>query len=376
MVDQDRLVKEFTELVKIDSISGYERKIADVLTVKLEQLGLSVYEDSAGKKSGSDTGNIIARLPGSVAGVPVLMLCAHMDTVQPGTNIEPLVKNDTIYSAGETVLGADDKAGIAAILEALRYIKEQGIPHGELVIVFTIREEGGLVGSGNIEFQRIGAHMGIVLDSDGDPGTIIVRGPSQDRITATVKGRAAHAGINPEDGINAIQVASRAVSRMNLGRIDKETTANIGIINGGKAINIVPDSATLEGEARSMDPRKREAQTESMCAALRDAAAEAGATVDIQTETIYPGMNLDPNEPVVSLVKSAAEELGLKAVLTSTGGGSDANFFNSYGLPTVNLGIGMKKVHTTEEFITINNLVDNARYLVEIIRKAAREQIS
>ncbi|MTI84134.1 MAG: M20/M25/M40 family metallo-hydrolase [Firmicutes bacterium] len=371
MVNQDRLIAEFFELVKIDSISGYEREIADLLALKLQKLGLSVYEDDAGKRAGTKAGNIIARLPGNVPEAPILMLSAHMDTVQPGTDIQPVNIDNTIYSSGETILGADDKAGIAAILEALRVINEQQPAHGDVVVVLTIWEEGGLVGSGNIEFDRIGAHMGIVLDSDGDPGNIVVKGPSQDRLTATVKGRAAHAGINPQDGINAIQVASRAVSKMSLGRIDEETTANVGVISGGKAINIVPDSTTVHGEARSMSPEKRAAQTESMCAALREAAAQAGATVDIRVETIYPDMNLAENEPVVKLVSSAAEELGLKPKLTSTGGGSDANFFNQYGLPTVNLGIGMKKVHTTEEYITVANLVKNAEFVAKIILKAA-----
>lgn len=373
MVNQDRLIEEFMELVKIDSPSGCERQIADVLIKKLKQLGLSVYEDGAGKKVGTETGNLIARLPGNTPGVPVLMFCAHMDTVQPGKNVQPVIKDDTIYSAGDTILGADNKAGIAAILEALRVIDENNIPHGELVIVFTIWEEGGLVGSRNIELERIKADMGIVLDSDGDPGTIIIRGPSQDKITATIKGKAAHAGINPQDGINAIQVASIAISKMKLGRIDDETTANIGIISGGKAINIVPDTTTIYGEARSMNPQKRAAQTESMCAALREAAEQAGATVEIQTETLYPDINLDKNEPVVQLAASAAGALGLKVNLTSTGGGSDANIFNHYGIPTVNLGIGMKQVHTTSEYITISNLVANSRYIAEIIRKATEK---
>lgn len=373
MVNQDRLINEFIELVKIDSMSGYETQIAGVLTKKLKQLGLSVYEDGAGRRMGTGTGNLIAKLPANTPGAPVLMLCAHMDTVQPGTGIQPVIKDGVIYSSGDTVLGADDKAGIASILEALRIVLEDKVPHGKLVIVFTIWEEGGLVGSRNIEFDRIGADMGIVLDSDGDPGNIITRGPSQDKITATVKGKAAHAGINPQDGINAIQVASRAISNMKLGRIDEETTANVGIISGGKAINIVPDTVTLYGEARSMSPQKRMAQTESMCTALREAAARAGASIDIQTETIYPDMNLDKDEPVVRLAAAAAEALGLAVNITSTGGGSDANFFNHYGLPTVNLGIGMKKVHTTEEYITVRNLVTNARYLVEIIQRAAKK---
>lgn len=374
MVDSDRLLNEFMSLVKIDSISGYERQVADALRQKLQAWQLEVYEDEAGKRAGGTAGNIIARLPGNVPGAPSLLLCAHMDTVQPGKNIQPVVKDGMITSAGDTILGADNKAGIAAILEALRVLMERQIPHGELVVVFTIWEEGGLVGSRYVEVNKIKADMGIVLDSDGDPGTIIIRGPSQDKITAVVKGRAAHAGINPADGINAIQVAAAAIARLKLGKIDEETTANIGVITGGKAVNIVPDTTTVEGETRSLREDKRVAQTEAICKAFREAAQQAGATVELNVETLYPGVNLGEDEPVVRLAAAAARELGLTPNLTSTGGGSDANIFNDYGIPTVNLGIGMKQVHTTSEYITVENLVTNARYVLQIIKQAAEKK--
>lgn len=367
MVNPKRMVEEFLELVQIDSVSGKERQIADLLKEKLTGLGLKVLEDGAGGKVGSDTGNIIGRLPGNGSG-PVLMLCSHMDTVEPGHGVKPRIESGVIRSAGDTVLGADDKAGIVAILEVLRVIREQNISHAGLEVVFTIWEEGGLFGAKNLDDGHLSARIGFVLDSDGPPGTIITRAPSQDRIGATIKGRAAHAGINPEDGINAIQVASHAVAQMKLGRIDHETTCNIGIITGGKATNIVPDSATLDGETRSLDAGKREAQTALMCGTIKETAAKFGAAVDIVTETLYHEFNLGEKSPPVRLAVEAALKLGLAPKLEKTGGGSDANIFNSRGIATAVLGVGMKKVHTTEEYIALDDLIGSAVYLLEIVK--------
>ncbi|MCL6557746.1 MAG: M20/M25/M40 family metallo-hydrolase [Firmicutes bacterium] len=370
MVDSGRIVREFLELVRVDSVSGQERELAGLLYEKLAGLGLDVTEDAAGQKTGSGTGNIIGRLPGNGGRGPTLLLCAHMDTVEPGRGVRPKVEDGVIRSAGDTVLGADDKAGIVAILEALRVLREGKITHGDIEVVFTIWEEGGLFGAKNLDYERITAKIGFILDSDGPPGTIITRAPSQDKIGATITGRAAHAGINPEDGINAIQVASHAISKMKLGRIDSETTSNIGIISGGKAINIVPDSVTIQGETRSLDAGKRKAQTEHICSAIRETAKEFGSRADVVTETIYPDFFLKKNSLPVKIAVEAAGNLGLIPRLEQTGGGSDANIFNSKGIETVVLGIGMKKVHTTEEYITVSDLVENARYLMEIVKVA------
>ncbi len=372
MVNAERMVREFLELVQIDSVSGKERQIADLLKEKLSALGLEVFEDGAGRKVGSNTGNIIGRMPGQGNG-PLLMLSAHMDTVEPGRGIKPRIEGGVIRSAGDTVLGADDKAGIVTILEVLRLIREQSVSHAGLEIVFTIWEEGGLYGAKNLDYGLLSARAGFVLDSDGPPGTIITRAPSQDRIGVTVKGRAAHAGINPEDGINAIQVASHAIAQMKLGRIDHETTSNIGIITGGKARNIVPDSVTLEGETRSHDTCKREALTAAMCRSIREAAGKFGAGVDIVTETLYQDFSLDKNSLPVRLAVEAAGRLGLTANLEKTGGGSDANIFNSKGITAAVLGVGMRKAHTTEEYITLQDLSKNAAYLLEIIKSAQSE---
>ena len=370
MVNNDRLINEFLHLVQIDSLSGKERQIADYLKQKLTSMGLAVKEDMAGEKAGGNAGNIIAKIPGNNSSAPVIMLCAHMDTVEPGIGVKPVIKNDVICSDGETILGSDDKAGIAAILESILQINENNISHGGIEVVFTIWEEGGLFGAKYLEYGLLEAKIGYVLDSDGSPGTIITRAPSQDKIYAEIHGRAAHAGINPENGINAILVAANAIAGLKLGRIDEETTCNIGVISGGKATNIVPDLVRIEGETRSLDVAKREAQTALICDSINEAAARFGAQAVIKAEPEYTNFNLSKEDVSVKIAVKAAQNLGLTPRLEKTGGGSDANVFNQVGIQTANLGIGMRKVHTKEEYIAVEDLVNNARYLVEIIKTA------
>lgn len=368
MVNEERILKEFTELVRVDSPSMHERKVADILLKKLAGLKLEVFEDRAGEALNTGTGNIIAHLPGNTPGVPTVMFCAHMDTVEPGRGVEPVVKDGVVSTAGETILGGDDKAGIVAILEMLRVLWERNLPHGDIEIVFTVAEEVGLKGAQHLDYAALKAKLGFVLDCSGSAGTVITKAPSQYRIVASIFGKAAHAGISPEEGVNSIVVASQAIAKMQLGRIDEETTANIGVIGGGKATNIIPDLVNIEGEARSINPAKLEAQTEHMCRMLEETAAEHGARVKIVKEFLYPVLNLADDEPVVKMAVKAARTLGLKPELISTGGGSDANIFNGKGIPTANLGIGMCKVHTTEEYITVQDLCLNARYLLEIVK--------
>ncbi|MTI79382.1 MAG: M20/M25/M40 family metallo-hydrolase [Firmicutes bacterium] len=371
MVNQERLVNEFLELVKIDSPSGHEKEIARVLKEKLTNLGFAVYEDDAGGQVGATAGNLIAHLEGEGKG-PMLLFSAHMDTVEPGRGINPVINDGVISSQGETVLGGDDKAGIAAILEAVRVIKEKGISHGGLEVVFTIWEEGGLRGSKVLDYTKVRSKMGFVLDSDGEPGSIITTAPAQNSIIATIKGKAAHAGMAPEKGVNAIQAASRAITKMNIGRIDEETTANIGIIKGGKATNIVPDDTYLEGEARSLNLEKLEQQTNHICQVLREEVKAFGAEVEIDVIKMYHSINLSENDQVVQIAVNAAQSLGLKPVLTSSGGGSDANVFNGKGVACANLGIAMNDVHTTDENIKVNDLSKIAEYVTEIIKTANR----
>ncbi|HWI55382.1 MAG TPA: M20/M25/M40 family metallo-hydrolase, partial [Desulfobacteria bacterium] len=357
----------------------HERDIADYLIGKMTEMGLNVIEDQAGKSigniAGRETGNIIATLKGNVPNAPTLLFSAHMDTVEPGRGVQPVIKDDVIYSDGTTVLGSDDKAGIAAVLEALQTIRDEELPHGDIEIVFTVSEEVGLLGAKNLDYKRLKAVYGFVTDCDGSAGTIITKAPSQHRITASIIGKAAHAGINPEVGVNAIYVASSAISKMQLGRIDEETTANIGVIQGGKATNIIPELVNIEGETRSIDPDKLEEQTNKIVKTLEEVAVEMGAKAIVKTELLYPRLKLEESDKAVALAVRAAENLGLKPVLVSTGGGSDANIFNGYGIPTVNLGIGMSKVHSTEEFIKIEDLVMNAGYVLEIIKAASQVSV-
>ncbi|TYO95601.1 M20/M25/M40 family metallo-hydrolase [Desulfallas thermosapovorans] len=369
MINRERLVAEFMEMVQVDSESRREGQMAALLKEKLQRLGFTVHVDEAGSRTGSDTGNLIARLAGN-AQAPALMFSAHMDTVTPGCGIKPVEENGVIRSAGDTVLGADDKAGIAAILEAVRVLQEQKLPFGDLELVFTVCEEVGLSGVKYLDFSRLTARMGYVLDSNGPAGTIITRGPSQDEIYAEMLGTAAHAGINPEDGVNAIQVASRAIAAMQLGRIDHETTANIGIISGGTAINIVPEKVTIKGETRSLQEDKRIKQTRAICEALERAAREGGARVQIKVETVYPAMDVPGDAPVVELARNAALDIGLEPVVKGTGGGSDTHIFNEHGIEAVNLGIAMQNVHTTGEFINVDDLVMDASYVLAIIKAA------
>lgn len=370
MVSRDRLAELFLELVQIDSVSRNERMLAEYLTSRLEELGFAVYEDEAGRAIGGSAGNLVAHLPGKVDGAGSILFCAHMDTVEPGRRVKPRVKDGVVYSSGETILGADDKAGIAAILEAVRVVQEKGVKYPPIEVVFTVAEEVGLLGSKNLDTGLLKSGMGFVLDCDGSPGKIIVRAPSQDRIVARVHGRAAHAGINPEDGINAIQAASYGITCLRLGRIDDETTANIGVIRGGLATNIVPDRVDLEGETRSLVDAKRMAMTEEICRNLEEGVRRKGGRIEIAVETVYRAFKLDPDAPPVRLAMQAADQLGLKPYLEQSGGGSDANIFNAAGIPTANLACGMRKVHSTEECLELNDLVDTARLVLEIIKQS------
>jgi len=356
MINRDRLVSTFLELVRIDSPSGQEEEIARHLTAELRSLGLTVERDT--------TGNIIARL--AEEGQPIL-LNAHMDTVQPGRGVKPVIEDGVIKSDGSTILGADDKSGVAVILEVLRVLVEQDLAHPPLEVALTVSEEKGLKGAKGLDLTRLRAQEGIVLDSGGEIGTIVISAPSQDKIRAVVHGKAAHAGVEPEKGINAILVAAEAITAMPLGRIDEETTANLGRIQGGTATNIVPDQAEIEGEARSRDERRLEAQVQAMTEALKKAANRHGATVEIDVQRSYSTFKLSEEDGIVRRAVAAARTLGLTPALVPSGGGSDANIFNAAGITTINISAGMEKVHTKEEQVAVADMVKCAEFLLAIL---------
>lgn len=367
MINEKRLVDLFLNLVTIDSETKKERHMADRLKQELENLGLEVSEDNAGEKFGGTAGNIIGYLKGNTVGKS-LMLSAHMDRVAPGEGIEPILKDGIVTSKGDTILAADDIAGVAAILEALQVVKENNLQHADIKILFTVAEEGGLHGAKNLAVEEINVDFGVCYDSGGDVGTIVVEGPAQYRFQAVIHGKAAHAGLNPAAGVNAIKAASIAISEMNLGQIDHETTANIGVINGGRATNIVPDRVELLGETRSRNRDKLEVQIAHMRDITERATAKFGATCEIDTKLMYPSFTFKPDDQLVQLAITAAESIGLKTNLVASGGGSDANILNGYGIPTINLGIGMQKVHSTDEFIKVKDLIKTAEYTVAMIK--------
>jgi tripeptide aminopeptidase len=371
MINEKRLIESFMELVRMDSISREERNIADFLIEKLENLGLEVIVDQAGEKAGANSGNIIAKLNGNTKVATPIMFAAHMDTVVPGKNINPLREGEKIISTGETILGADDKAGIAAVLEALHLIRENNILYGDIEILFTICEEVGLCGAKNLDVSQLKAQIGFILDAGGQVGQIIISAPSQNSLDFTIRGKSAHAGTNPEEGINAIQVAGVALSRMKLGRIDEETTANIGIISGGKATNIIPDEVILKGEVRSRNEGKLEKYTKELKKITEDAAQEFKARAEVKINREYHCYNLPPDDLVVKIARKAAKDIGLQSLLRPSGGGSDANVFNKKGLPSVVLAVGMEKVHTIEEYILIKELKNATEYILSIIKTVA-----
>lgn len=370
MINEKRLLERFLKYVKIDSPTKEEKDFAMELKHELEELGMDVRMDDAGEKVGSNSGNLIGYLKGNTEGEGILF-SAHMDTVSPGRGIKPEIRDGIIYSDGSTILGGDDKAGIAAIVEAIQSIREHNVPHGNIEVAFTIFEEGGLFGSKNLDYSSINAKNGFVLDSGGDPGTIIVQGPAQNKIDVRFTGKEAHAGVAPETGVSAIQMAGEAISNMRLLRIDEDTTANIGSIKAEGPTNIVPKIVEFSAEARSLSDEKLKDQSDHMVKCCQDAADKYGGSVEVNVEAAYGAFRIEDSHPLVNVVRKACEELNIQANITKSGGGSDTNIFNANGIAAINLGIGERKPHTLEEHLHIQDLENSARLVIEIIKQFA-----
>lgn len=377
MVNRERITEEFMRQAAISSPSLRETAMADYLQQRFADLGAVVVYDDAGEKAGGEVGNMIARFPGTRSGEPFLF-SVHMDTVVPCEDIEPVLIDGVIRSAGATILGADDKAGIAEVIEALEVVREQQIDHGPIEVVVTIGEEIGLVGAKHLDFSLLKARQGIALDTPGIDW-MVRQAPGANRLRVEVVGKAAHAGVAPENGLSAIQVTGRALSIMQTGRIDHETTANIGTVNGGLATNIVAERVVLTGEARSHSPEKLAAQTEHMLGCFRQAAAELEVEIGgqvVRAEVLadvrpdFPGMAVAEDAGVVRLARRAAEALGRDLRDRLGGGGSDANIFNENGIETIIIGTGMQNVHSTDEEVAVEDMAQVAEFLVEVVRQA------
>jgi tripeptide aminopeptidase len=366
----------FTELAALPSPPGEERAVADAVATYLRDLALEVEEDAAGEKVGSTMGNLLCRVEphGTNGGGVAVFLCAHLDTVPPQGPLEPVVEEGVVRNAGGTILGADNKAAVAVMLEAVRRVVAEGRPHAGIELVFTPKEEVGLLGAAAFDHTRLRASVGYVFDQAAPIGEVVLGAPTATSLLARFHGRAAHAGMYPEEGRSAIAAAARAIADFRLGRLDGDTTANVGSIEGGTARNIVPEWCTLTAEARSHDDRKLADVVQEMLDAIAFAASVEECEVETEVETSYRGYRFRRDEQAVSLAARALSQAGYEPTYALSGGGADANVFNERGLACVNLANGMAQIHTPDEHIAVADLdgmVDVTLALVDLARNAS-----
>lgn len=367
----ERLIQTLFELIRIDSETGEETAVSSLLKEKFAKLGLIVQEDQASAAAGHGANNLILTLPGTTGGTSIFF-GTHMDTVCPGKRIHPAIQNGYIVSDGTTILGADDKAGIAALIEALTIVQAHRIPHADLQIIITAGEESGLLGARALNPDLIVGQYGFELDNDGSVGAIMIAAPFQSQLDVDLFSEPASAGRTPDQYVSALTIAKKAITRMPLGRIDRETTASIGRFagNANNDTRAVGDHVHIQAEVRSLNRSKLDRQLNLMTRAFKQAAVEMGGMAEIRPTLIYPGYRFASSEPIVRMAEAAVRSIGCKPRLFSSSGGSDANVFNGKGLPVLNLGIGYEKIHTTRERLPVSELVKTAELITALIRQA------
>ncbi|MDQ5822497.1 MAG: M20/M25/M40 family metallo-hydrolase [Actinomycetota bacterium] len=361
----------FLELAAVRSPPGEEREVADRVAAYIRDLGLAVDEDGAGAVVGSTAGNLYARLEPTAEGVPIF-LCAHMDTVPPDGTLEPVVENGIVRNAGGTILGADDKSAVASMLEAARRVLAENRPHAGIELLFTPKEEVGLLGAAAFDHTRLHAQVGYVYDQAAPIGEIILGAPYSQALKVRFHGRASHSGMYPEEGRSAIAAASRAIADLRLGRVDEETTANVGTIQGGTAGNIVPEWCSFDAEARSHDERKLADLVQEMLETFAFAATLADCEVETSAKKSYRGYRFKRDDQVVRLAASALERSGHTPTYGLSGGAADANVFNERGIPCLNLANGMMSIHTPDEHIAAADLAAMVEVTLALV-DAARD---
>lgn len=367
MINKERITKEFCELVAIDSISFHERAMADMVTKKLIELGFCVTEDKTGELYHGTSGNLYGYLEGELEGDPIL-LSAHLDTVEPGLNKKAVLHEDgTITSDQTTVLGADDLAGLVSILEAVRTAREKKLPHRSLEVLFTFAEEAYISGSEVFDYSVIKSKEAYVLDLDGPIGTAAIKAPTLVAFTARFIGRAAHAGFAPEQGINAIAIAAEAITRVKQGRVDEESTVNIGEITGGKAKNIVSAECVLQGEVRSMKHDKALAHVESIKRIFKETVEKYHAELDFSTSFGCIAYEVADNHPVVQRFEKACHIVKVPFRLTETFGGSDNNNYMRHGITGIVMACGMHQVHSLKEYTHVDELEACSNIVLKLI---------
>ena len=368
-----RVVDLFLELCAIPSPPGQERAVADRIIRELDAIGLEWDEDGCGPAIGSTAGNVLCRVPGNVGGGVPIFLCAHLDTVPLDGDLEPVLDDGIVRNAGGTILGADDKSALAVMVEAARRIVEEGRPHAGVELLFTPMEEIGLVGANAFDVTRLEARVGYVYDQAAPIGDVVVGSPTAQELELTFVGRAAHAGMYPEEGRSAVLAAARAIVDMPLGRIDEVTSANVGLVRGGTARNVVPERCTLEAEVRSHDDARVSEVVQQIVDAAAFAASVSECSLETRVEPKYRGYRFRDDDLAVRLAVDALAQAGYTARLGLSGGAADANVFNTRGLRCVNLANGMTDIHTPDERIAIEDLermVDVTLALVDAAREA------
>lgn len=365
----ERLLDDFVRLCEIESPSRHERGAADAVAAELRSLGLEVYEDGSGHETGADCGNLLARIPGP-DGSRTILLCAHLDTVPLAGPVEVLREDGAFVNRHEAILGADNKAAVATILAAARRLVHDGSPVG-VELLFTTCEERGLAGAKAFDRSLLRSELGFVFDHASPIGELVVAAPTYYRLEANLRGQAAHAGIRPETGHSAIAAAAAAIARLRLGRLDGETTANAGVIEGGTARNVVPERCRVELEARSLDTDKASALVTEMVDTFTDAASELHCDVDVVVEELCRGYRFARSaEPVVTAARALAR-LGIEPVHIATGGGSDANVLVAAGLPVLNVANGTERNHEPDERVTVEALTTMLDVTLGIVAESA-----
>ncbi len=371
MVNRERVKGLFLEMLAINSLSRNERGMADYMKAKLASMGIDFEEDGAGPKIGGTAGNVIGRIKGTKPGAVPILLSAHMDTVDSTSNLKVVEENGVLKSDGSTILGADDKAGIAAIIEGLQSVMESGAEFGDIELLFDVSEETGLEGASALDHGKLSSKLAYVVDSQKPAAGITLSAPTHETITVEIEGRSAHAGMAPEEGVSAIVAASMAISKMKLGRIDFETTANVGVIQGGKARNIVPDRVEIKAEARSRNNEKLATQVAHMRQVFEDEAKAIGASIRFSSSAEYHCYRWEKNDPVVQLASRASQRAGIAPHYMDGGGGSDANVLNKVGLPSVMIGVGYDGAHGYSEHIAVDDLCATSEFIAALILEAA-----
>jgi len=373
MTDKERLLTILLELLKINGPSKKERPVADYLKGFFANLGITLREDSAGDKFGGDTGNLYGFMPGAEDCSPIAFL-AHMDTVRPTKNIRVITSAREISTDQTAILGADDRAGIALICAMAEGLIKNKIKYPSIEIIFTPAEEIGLFGIKNIDYKKIQSVRAFVLDAGGHAGTIVSRSPGMESISLQIKGKSAHAGAEPEKGINAIAIAGKAISGIKQGRLDAETTCNLGKIQGGEAANIVPALVSIEGDVRSFNTKHLEKQVNLIQQVFQNAAKKGGGEIVFSHKQGFPAFDIKRDTDIVSLACRSAKKIGLNYNITHSGGGSDANIINGYGISSICLGIGSFDAHTEHEYILQDEFYTALNWVKEIIKEGCNTE--